>query len=190
MNKGIYKASGEYCWFLNSGDYAYKSTTLEDIFSNDFDEDIVYGDVENKYDSKKCYIQNYKFEKIKSPIFWIHKRINHQSSFIRKHLFEKLGNYRGEKYRITADTMFFMTAIFKQNISVKYISVVFSVYMRNGISDNKENIPIIINERKNRYKELFFGFPFSYFLFRILSSLRYGKIAKIFKDIKYLCQKI
>src|SRR5215470_922037 len=43
MNKGINKANGEYCWFLNSGDCAYKNTTLKEIFTHEFYEDIIKG---------------------------------------------------------------------------------------------------------------------------------------------------
>ena len=41
MNKGIGKASGEYCLFLNSGD-ALTENSLINVFSVDLSEDIIY----------------------------------------------------------------------------------------------------------------------------------------------------
>jgi acetyltransferase-like isoleucine patch superfamily enzyme len=43
MNKGILKANGEYCLFLNSGDWLYDNDVLNDVFSISPTEDIVYG---------------------------------------------------------------------------------------------------------------------------------------------------
>ena len=45
INKGIKVAVGEYCLFLNSGDYLSSDSILEKAFSYGFFEDIVYGDV-------------------------------------------------------------------------------------------------------------------------------------------------
>jgi len=43
MNKGILKAKGEYCQFLNSGDWLIKESILHDIFSILPIADIIYG---------------------------------------------------------------------------------------------------------------------------------------------------
>src|SRR5690554_2808646 len=44
MNKGIKVASGEYCNFLNSGDYYISAPTLSTIFDHNPNSDILYGD--------------------------------------------------------------------------------------------------------------------------------------------------
>ena len=57
MNKGIMRATGEYLLFLNSGDYLYDSTVLEDVTSTLSGEDIIYGDllyVENGVEREVC----------------------------------------------------------------------------------------------------------------------------------------
>ena len=45
MNKGIARAKGEYCFFLNSGDYFVSTTVLESVFSENPTEDIVFGNL-------------------------------------------------------------------------------------------------------------------------------------------------
>jgi len=42
MNKGIMVAKGEYCQFLNSGDWLVNENVLKEVFA---DVDIVYGDL-------------------------------------------------------------------------------------------------------------------------------------------------
>jgi len=45
MNKGIEVAKGDYCLFLNSGDWLVDKKILENVFSNNHSEDILYGDM-------------------------------------------------------------------------------------------------------------------------------------------------
>src|SRR5665648_699382 len=45
MNKGIKQAHGEYCFFLNSGDYFLNENVLKKVFSNEFNEDVVFGNL-------------------------------------------------------------------------------------------------------------------------------------------------
>jgi glycosyltransferase involved in cell wall biosynthesis len=44
MNKGIDLATGDYLWFINSGDVIFAPTTLSQIFNNNKIADIYYGD--------------------------------------------------------------------------------------------------------------------------------------------------
>jgi len=154
MNKGIEKASGEYCWFLNSGDYAYKNTTLAEIFANEFNEDIVYGNLEvllpEKLKTEHSDVQHIDFvrntkKKNKNPyriIDWVEDQIiPHQASFIKRNLFVKFGLYKANAYRISADTEFFVRLIFNCDAKVKYIDNIFATFISDGISsacsDNK-----------------------------------------------------
>ena len=45
MNKGIALAKGDYCFFLNSGDYLVSKTVLESVFSENPTEDIIFGNL-------------------------------------------------------------------------------------------------------------------------------------------------
>jgi glycosyltransferase involved in cell wall biosynthesis len=60
MNKGTRVAKGEYCLYLNSGDYLYNSKVLEKVFKEKFSEDLVYGNsiIENITGEKICGYKN------------------------------------------------------------------------------------------------------------------------------------
>ena len=49
MNKGIRKAQGEYCFFLNSGDYIIDRNALNRVFAISFSEDVIHGNVLFKF---------------------------------------------------------------------------------------------------------------------------------------------
>jgi len=156
MNKGIEKASGAYCWFLNSGDYVYKNTTLEEIFANKFDEDIVYGDIYNPL-NRICKIARTNKRNVRSPMYWIDSpAIYHQASFIKSALFAKQGGYK-TIFKLANDTEFTMNAIFNNNATTKYINSVFAVYDTSGASSSNEKL--ILQEYGTIIVTIF---PFSY----------------------------
>jgi glycosyltransferase involved in cell wall biosynthesis len=157
MNKGIEKVRGEYCWFLNSGDYAYKNTTLAEIFANEFHEDIVYGDhmvFSNSIDGAGyTRIINYK-KRLSVDFCLLNPVPQHQATLIKLELFIKYGNYQTD-FQIIADRVFFMKVLFVENILYKYLSVVFSVFDLSGISCNSSIKAILEEERKRMLKSLF-----------------------------------
>jgi len=161
MNKGIEKAIGEYCWFLNSGDYAYQNTTLEDIFAVKFDEDIIYGNIKMAFtaDTEMKYIYsriNTKKKNPYQPINWIYYTvIRHQASFISRQLFASLGLYNVDDYVISADYEFFVRSIFKYSARVRHINTIFSLYNLNGISFRRESQKIIHDEYRKVIMEIF-----------------------------------
>ena len=46
MNKGMVAAHGEYQLYLNSGDYLYNNTIIEQVLSSPMNADVVYGYLE------------------------------------------------------------------------------------------------------------------------------------------------
>lgn len=174
MNKGIEKANGEYCWFLNSGDYAYKNTTLTEIFANNFDENIIYGNIYVKSPSETEICNPSGFIKTKktnihNPVNWAYSEvIPHQASFIKRSLFGNIGMYK-TIYKHANDTEFFMNAIFNHKVSTKHIDVVFAVFMYNGVSANSK-----LTNKIERGKILIDLFPNSFY--RIITFVYIRKL--------------
>lgn len=146
MNKGIAKAKGEYLNFMNSGDcFAYKNT-LARVFAIGRDEDIIYGLVTNGHINGSI-ITNPTQEKI----FWYDLfpvAIHHQSSFIRRKLFNIVGLYE-EDLKITADIRWFAIAILNYGATYKYIPVKIAVYEGGGISTGTVSAKERAKQKKN-----------------------------------------
>lgn len=130
MNKGISKAHGKYCLFLNSGDFLHSSTVLEELFSNRFDEDII-----------SCGLQTFseKEQRIKLPprnitlYSLIHSSLSHQSTLIKREVFEKVGYYH-ENYKIMSDWCFFVEALILYNCTYRAFDLILSYFNCYGIS--------------------------------------------------------
>jgi|GEM_PF-1136103 len=172
MNKGIEKASGEYCWFLNSGDYAYKNTTLAEIFANEFNEDIVYGNLEilfpaklkNKYNDLEMvftdFVRNTKKKNPYNIINWVDFTVTpHPASIIKRDLLVRLGLYKAKDYAIAADTEFFVRSIFNHNAKAKHINPVFATFVCDGVSSayNSKTQKLMDFEHKKAIIENFPG---------------------------------
>jgi glycosyltransferase involved in cell wall biosynthesis len=149
MNKGIRKASGEYLLFLNSGDYLQSPSTLENVFSFGFHEDVVYGYL--LVDHGDRIIEDKHDGEVTLGTF-IFDTIHHSGcSFIRKELFGKYGEY-DEALRIVSDWKFFLCSVGLNGASVKFIDVPVSVFDAHGIgSVNKE---LCASERKKVLEEV------------------------------------
>jgi glycosyltransferase involved in cell wall biosynthesis len=129
MNKGIKKAKGEFCFFLNSGDYLYSNDTLEKVFTSYTDSEILYGDVILSSIGKKA-IQRHP-DNLSFFDFYT-GGICHQSAFIKRSLFQKYGYYN-ESFKIVSDWEFFLNTIILSTTTVKHKSQIISVFDMNGV---------------------------------------------------------
>jgi glycosyltransferase involved in cell wall biosynthesis len=205
MNKGILKAKGEYCLFLNSGDYLYNHKVLGEIFELKYNEDIISGDVIKFSES-----DNFReiFSKIKHSSISLYDlfnhSLNHQATFIKRSLFNDYGLYE-EKYSVISDWLFLLNTIIIHNVSFRYINKVISYYSLGGVSDSgyhyiiNEKIPalneilpprILIDYEKTFNKDAVMivnklkKYKFCWFLIKILDFIvsRYeGKRLNLFK---------
>ena len=138
QNKGILRAQGEYCLFLNSGDCFCNEKVLEAIFSQNPNTDIIWGnlivvdDKGNKVDICKGK-GHITFLDIYSSI------IKHQASFIKRDLFEKFGLY-DDSLKIVADWAFFFKTVGFNNVSLLYANVDIACFENNGISYNNPQL--------------------------------------------------
>ncbi len=144
QNKGIAKARGAYCLFLNSGDYLYQMNTVKKVmpFLSNFD--IIYGNM--KIDNGQQFLDGYmpkvlSFEHMMNDTLW------HPVSFIRRQLFSEYGFY-DTNYKVCADYDFFFKMITVKKVSCFYIDEFISVFDLKGISSDEKNKQIIAAERK------------------------------------------
>ncbi len=136
MNKAIELSKGEWLIFMNAGDTFYENNSLEKICTNHKNafkkNDILYCDSLYHNKDNSSYIPKFP-NKIKEE-FWKRSCLSHQSTFIKKELFEKYGNY-DEFYKISADLekwLCFQNA----GCKFKHIKEIVSNYYVDGLSSN------------------------------------------------------
>jgi glycosyltransferase involved in cell wall biosynthesis len=127
MNKGILKATGEYCNFMNSGDFFYNKNVLEKVF-NQNNEDIITG---KTHLSGTSLFWDYNKPTITLADLWI-RGLNHQSTFIKTQLLRD--NPYDESLKILADLNFFARSLVLRNCTFKFIDEVIADYNLEGIS--------------------------------------------------------
>lgn len=137
MNKGILKATGEYLLFLNSGDWLYNSTIISEVFTSNFDEDIVYGDVMIIGQNGYKHFNKYPDIEYVDMTFLTLTSLPHGASFMRSSLFQKYGLY-SEKYQFVSDWEFFIVVICRYNCSLRKIDKIIINYDNDGISSLHE----------------------------------------------------
>ena len=147
MNKGIQKAKGEYCYFLNSGDFLVDENVLTVIFSSNSTCSIIngnritFGPIENGIDKGIGYQTKGKITLLNMLI----SNLRHQSTFIKRELFDRYGLYE-EDYKIVSDWIFFLRAIGLNGEKVEYIDVNIAYFDTTGISRSQKDLGV--EERK------------------------------------------
>lgn len=173
MNKGILQAKGEYCLFLNSGDWLLDSSILEKCFGLSFDEDIVWGNLKNRNYS---HMHNLRFSML------VEGHLPHAAMFFKKELFDKYGMY-DENNKIVSDWKYYVLAIFKYNCTYRYIPIDLAIIDLTGISNDFRNWGIRCAERDKTLKEHFPYFFEDYKNFisweQELSFLKKSKMIKV-----------
>lgn len=179
QNKGIEKAIGEYCLFLNSGDLLLDANVLINVFQNDADEDLLYGEgIFEKNDSEISY--KYPDENNISFRFLMNTSLCHPSIFFKRKLFEIYGYYN-ENLMFAADWEFYLLAIFKYNISIRKINIPISKFDLNGFSSDLKNREKMFHEREDILKK-----HFRYFLkdYKELERLDFSRPMKVYRCLK------
>jgi glycosyltransferase involved in cell wall biosynthesis len=155
MNKGISKANGEYCLFLNSGDFFIKSTILDEVSDYLSGEDILYG---NGFFQTK----NNALDKLECPHkltlgFFIVYSLFHPATLIKTSLFKEYGLYN-ESNKIVSDTEFFIKTTILNNVRSKLIPLDIAIAEDNGISRNIKFKELLEIERKKLFSSYFPGY--------------------------------
>lgn len=152
MNKGILRASGEYCLFINSGDFFIQSNLLYEMLSYINGEDILYG---NGFFEAK----NNTLDKLECPLkltlgFFTMYCLLHPCTLIKKNLFDKYGFYN-ESNKIVSDWEFFIKATILNNVKTTLIPLEIAIAEDNGISRNIEYKTILEDEKKKVLDNMF-----------------------------------
>lgn len=130
MNKGIRQAVGEYCLLLNSGDRLIENV-LPDALAECNGEEIIY------FNTCLSYGNN-RFEELKYPEkltmrSFFNRTINHQSTLIKRELFEKYGMYN-EGNTIHSDYEFWIKSIIVNTCTYKHVDFPLAYYDMGGRS--------------------------------------------------------
>jgi glycosyltransferase involved in cell wall biosynthesis len=129
MNKGIRKAQGEYCLFLNSGDWLISPTTMYDVFNeinNTIPADIFYSD---RINTDGTFVN---YPNLLSINYLIEEPISHQNSLIKRSLFMEHGFYN-EELHIASDWEFFLNELWIYKSIFIHIKTNISIFDVHGI---------------------------------------------------------
>ena len=131
MNKGIKKAAGEYCLFLNSGDFLITSDGLAQVFAKKIDADIINARCNVSDNGKVTWTSPYLPSVTLKDLYFV--GLPHQSTFIRRALFDKYGLYR-EDFRYNSDIDFWYKSIVLGDATTQGVDVVTTDYNLEGQS--------------------------------------------------------
>lgn len=151
MNKGIEHATGEYLLFLNSGDRLMDRTTLRNVDAQLNGTDLVYGNM--RYDKGDSFYDSIYPDTISLSYLYVHY-LPHPATFIKRILFERVGNY-DERYAICADWVFFVRALGLYQANYAHINEIISIYDTQGMSAQLDSRSKIKQERLQLLHEAF-----------------------------------
>jgi glycosyltransferase involved in cell wall biosynthesis len=194
MNKGIRKASGDYCLFLNSGDFLVNSNTFSDVFKEIDSKprtEIYYSDRIGNDGHLSIFPDFLNINHlIKSPL-------NHQNTLIKRNLFITHGLYN-ESLAISSDWEFFLKELWIYKSTFSHIHTNIAVYDTVGISFS--NPSLFHNEIFIMYRNVFGDLSetlIELFYFRrciyadIVERWGYSKILEfILKTYRYFIRRI
>lgn len=176
MNKGLKLATGDYVWFINSGDEIYDKDTLLNIFGSieDVYPDVIYGKTA-LYDKSGSFIKITSVpKKLDKYSFSNGMVVSHQSLIVKKDLTE----YYDLSYRYVSDHDWIIKILKKSgynfntgNILSKYLAEGFSGSNFTGCWSDRLNII------KNNYSLFFYVKNLYFYFFNYLKRI----IKKIIK---------
>jgi glycosyltransferase involved in cell wall biosynthesis len=146
MNKGIRAAHGEFCLFLNSGDWLIESATLQNVFEEIArlpEAGVYYSDRLCSNGRLDIYPENLTIKDLVGG--W---PISHQNSLIRTNLFFVHGFYN-ENFRVMSDWEFWLREMWMCKSTFIHIKTKIAIFDMCGVSqlpqDQPEYVPMFKN---------------------------------------------
>ncbi len=149
MNKGIARASGEFCLFLNSGDTLRPENGLGSFV--DDGADIYYANAVLSAGGRRTVTD---YPRSIDANFFVSGMINHQNALVRRSLFERLGPY-DTRYPVCADWLFFLKASRAEKAVFRFLEEPFVEFALGGASNKAGSAPKIRAERERGIEEVF-----------------------------------
>lgn len=180
MNKGLRNATGQYCLFLNSGDFLASDTTISQVVDemvNQPNFDLYYGDL-ILYNEKTKLSNNHIYPLQLSLNYFYNTTIGHPSSFISTRLLNAMHGY-DESYQIISDWLFFIKAFLNQ-AKFKKIPFFISVYDMDGISANGE---LVHKEKRFAFEHDLSNFMLDFLIFEELSGYKRSRLHNLVNSI-------
>lgn len=193
MNKGVMKATGEYLYFLNSGDLLVNNEVLQSIVDLSLLGDVVLGKINICSDKKGIIKKDYSIPFPDLTLFSLYLYgIPHQASLIKRQLFDECGLY-DYTCKINADWKFFAEVLILRNKTLQHIPITIANYDATGISsvnkqqllhDRQEVFNDLIPERIGKdYNKVF---PHYYEVYRLEWLLKHPLLYKLYRVITSL----
>ena len=178
LNKGINSSNGEYILCLNSGDCLYDNEVIKNVkLELSGNEDIIYGNtfISNAAIPERAGLWLHP-EKLSFDLF-LKGSISHQSAFVKRDLYQKVGNY-DENLKIVSDWKFFIISLAFFKASYRHINLIISDFDGSGISTL--NVEINESERLSVLSD-----SFGFFLKEEITQLQVdpGSISKKIRQI-------
>jgi len=148
LNKGIKLASGHVVGILNSDDFFYDCTVIENIVKafTDNNIDVVIGDVQFVDPIKTSKVVRYYSSKRFTPEkFRFGIMPAHPGFYAKRELFEKFGYYKTD-YKIAADFELLLRFLLIHRIRYKYLEMPFVSMRRGGVSNKSIGSNITLNK--------------------------------------------
>lgn len=171
MNKGILKASGTHCLFLNSSDILVDSNVTNSVINSDVNADFIFCNTFVEIGNKKELVS--PPPSISFYHFYTHTII-HQSYLTKVENFKKFGNFN-ENLQIVSDWEFAIKCLFLYNTTYQVLNLNLTVFDSTGFSSNKANYPIALKERSEVLNKYFSNFLPDYELIKEKAIYKYLK---------------